>query len=273
MGVAFRAVQGDISSVAHKAMQASSPRRSASARSSSHFHHHDKHSPHHDSGMRFWHQHAPQTAPQGNRASAKYDRPWLQKKAGENGEHKPCTKAEQKRLKDIAKWWKQEAERMKNAVSKLNTHSEQLTGELSGALQSTRHWQYELGVAQAALDRQQEQATATMEKRRQLEEEVSRLRDEKEQYSFQSYEKSSEMDRLSEEVQELEDQIAELRKHKAQRAERAQKRAQSHWPAARESTVSDLGTVSEEAERRGSMQQTRQRAARPVAKRALTGKF
>lgn len=150
---------------------------------------------------------------------------------------------------------------MTDVITKLSTTTEQLTNELAEARKTVRHWQYELGVAQAASDRQSEQAKVTIDKQRQLAQEVNLLREEKEASSFKSYEKNGEVTRLNEEVQDLEDQIAELQDQRRRVAATEARRVGATEAQRQALTVED---------RRTSRDGTR---ASMAGKRANTGTF
>lgn len=156
----------------------------------------------------------PQSTTQSSRSKTTYNRPWLQNAAT------GVDKAEARQRKESAAWWKNEAQRMTDVISKLKTSKGELVEDLERAKKTVRHHKYELGVAQAALDRQSEQAVAADEKRIQLKEEVNRLREEKEQCNSEADEKKAEVVRLREKAKNLEDQVAELQKQKGKCADK-----------------------------------------------------
>lgn len=142
---------------------------------------------------------------------------------------------------------------MADVISKLTTNGEQLTEELADAKKNVRHWQYELGVAQAALERQSEQAMAVIEKRTQLEEEVNLVQEKAETTSFACYESKHEAQRLGDEVQDLEDQIAAIHHRRAEKEEQ------------RKAAANEMGqrAVATEADRRNSQQKVRAPVSSP----------
>lgn len=184
-----------------------------------------------------WHPHSPQS----NRTNAAHDRPWTKKNGptGKDAQQKSSDKQGAQRKKEIATWWENEAQRMTGVISKLKTTSEQLAQELEQEKKSIRHWQYELGVAQAALARQNEQADSVFDKQSRLRTEVNSLRNEKEKKWLESDKKNGEVDRLSDEVQTLFDQIAELKgKRREQERRRVRPSAASEAKRKRPSVVS-----------------------------------